>query len=282
MGDTRLLAMGLFQFLRMLLLIQLSMHLLLFSLMVRAYEDLHCRHETHDLDATTATMKHLWSTPLLEWHNVVPESELSKFAQDVKDSYAAYLQEEEGKTSASSKSNNSTTTTTCHRNNGFFQYQQKYPVRSATMDLVWQVFLKAFDQYLIQAHIPPIDIGTSQLHWTKHCWAAVHHNGMFHEDHTHPRSALAGTLYLELPQNHNHKNNHANEPGALLLHDPRGPEPPFHRPYPIPPRVGTVVIFPSTLLHGVQPTDSEELRVSISCNHPGDWQRFTDSIPTER
>ena len=38
-----------------------------------------------------------------------------------------------------------------------------------------------------------------------------------------------------------------------------------------------MVIFPGTLPHSVHGTPGDRPRVSISCNHPGDWKKFTTS-----
>jgi hypothetical protein len=85
--------------------------------------------------------------------------------------------------------------------------------------------------------------------------------------HTHPGAALAGTIYLEIPF----------DGGALSLSDPRGPMPPFNHAYRILPRTGTFAIFPATVPHAVHSTPGEMPRVSISCNHPGDWTKLTTS-----
>ena len=52
--------------------------------------------------------------------------------------------------------------------------------------------------------------------------------------------------------------------------------PPFDVTYRKAPRAGNLVIFPATLPHGVPPTFGSEPRISISCNHPGHWQNFTN------
>ena len=39
--------------------------------------------------------------------------------------------------------------------------------------------------------------------------------------------------------------------GPLLLHDPRGPRPPFDHTYAVHPRVNELVVFPSWLVHEV-------------------------------
>jgi len=64
---------------------------------------------------------------------------------------------------------------------------------------------------------------------------------------------------------------------GLFLVDSRGPVSPFQWSYRIRPREGNMVIFPATVPHGVHSTMGTEPRVPISRNHPGDWQRFTNS-----
>ena len=59
--------------------------------------------------------------------------------------------------------------------------------------------------------------------------------------------------------------------------DPRGPLPPFTYAYRILPEAGKLVIFPATVPHSVHATPGDMPRVSISCNHPGDWKKFTTS-----
>jgi len=51
--------------------------------------------------------------------------------------------------------------------------------------------------------------------------------------------------------------------------------PPFGYAYRIQPEEGKFVIFPATVPHGVHSTPGEMPRVSISCNYPGDWSKFT-------
>jgi len=65
--------------------------------------------------------------------------------------------------------------------------------------------------------------------------------------------------------------------GALSLMDPRGPLNPFQYSYRILPENGKFAIFPATVPHSVHATPGEMPRVSISCNFPGDWVKFTTS-----
>ena len=56
--------------------------------------------------------------------------------------------------------------------------------------------------------------------------------------------------------------------------------PPFQYAYRILPTKGKLVIFPATVPHAVHSTPGELPRISISCNHPGDWVKFTTSKVT--
>jgi len=53
--------------------------------------------------------------------------------------------------------------------------------------------------------------------------------------------------------------------------------PPFSFAYRILPEAGKFAIFPGTLPHSVHTTPGDQPRVSISCNYPGDWRKFTTS-----
>ncbi|MEE3718795.1 TIGR02466 family protein [Tumidithrix elongata RA019] len=99
------------------------------------------------------------------------------------------------------------------------------------------------------------------------CWALV--NGKFSSNflHNHPNSLLSGAYYVQA----------AEECGGLFFRDPREVThmtmPPLteltpwtlqkvtYKPIP-----GRMIIFPSWLLHGVEPNLSEDERVTVSFN----------------
>lgn len=99
------------------------------------------------------------------------------------------------------------------------------------------------------------------------CWAMV--NGKFASNsvHDHPNSLLSGVYYVKSPQ----------DCGGLSFRDPRvGAHrllPPYleFNSWTMPSVTykfveGTMIIFPSWLMHGVEPNLSDEERVSISFN----------------
>lgn len=233
----------------------------------------------------TGTVRNLWATPVMEYKGLFSSEQLDAFAADVQASYAAFLEERANPlTRRSIKSQAFGTSTPNDKdriNEEFFNYQARHPINQATLETVWQAFVFACSKYIEETGMPPIDyqretLEGGSLEWTKggvprrgsqYCWGSVQHGGTHHDIHTHPGSALAGTLYLKVPP----------DGGALTLSDPRGPMPPFNYAYRILPEAGNIVIFPSTLPHGVHSTPGEMPRVSISCNHPGDWQKFATS-----
>lgn len=89
-------------------------------------------------------------------------------------------------------------------------------------------------------------------------WATVHSDCVFHGPHNHGEILLSGVYYVRVP------------PGAgdLQLHDPRGPHGPFQTRLSLQPRAGDFVLFPSYLVHQVQPSQSsaDDPRISVAMN----------------
>ncbi len=99
------------------------------------------------------------------------------------------------------------------------------------------------------------------------CWANV--NGKFSSNfmHHHANSILSGAYYLKVPENS----------GAIYFADPRPAAlmlvPPVEEFNPLTyskviykPRIGSMLLFPSWLMHGVETNMSEESRISIAFN----------------
>jgi uncharacterized protein (TIGR02466 family) len=115
----------------------------------------------------------------------------------------------------------------------------------------------------------------SCLHWDltkisleiKSCWAIVNGKMASNTVHNHPNSVLSGVYYLQAPENS----------GVISFADPRPAAqmllPPIteYSLWTLPkisykPQAGTMLLFPSWLLHGVEMNMSEELRISLSFN----------------
>jgi len=231
----------------------------------------------------TGTVKNLWATPVMEYSGLFSEEQLTAFAADVKASWSAFLAERSQRKVVTKAQAYGTSTKNDKDkiNEEFFNYQSRNPINQATLETVWQGFIFACDKFVEETGMPPIEyqretLAGGSIEWTKdkgprrgnqYCWGSVQFGGTHHDVHTHPGSSLAGTLYLEVPP----------DGGALSLSDPRGPMPPFNYAYRILPEAGKYVVFPGTLPHAVHATPGEQPRVSISCNHPGDWKKFTTS-----
>jgi uncharacterized protein (TIGR02466 family) len=113
------------------------------------------------------------------------------------------------------------------------------------------------------------------LHWDlqkfslelKGCWAIVNGKLASNSVHNHPNSILSGVYYLQAPENS----------GVISFADPRPAAqmlvPPMteYSLWTLPkisyqPQAGTMLLFPSWLLHGVEMNMSRELRISLSFN----------------
>jgi uncharacterized protein (TIGR02466 family) len=113
------------------------------------------------------------------------------------------------------------------------------------------------------------------LHWDlakislaiESCWAIVNGKLAANSVHNHPNSLLSGVYYLQAPENS----------GVISFSDPRPAAhvlvPPMTEfsPWTLPkisykPQVGTMLLFPSWLLHSVEMNLSSELRISLSFN----------------
>ena len=233
----------------------------------------------------TGTVRNLWATPVMEYSGLFSEEQLAIFASDVKTTWENFLEERNDPLRRPKTKPQAYGTSTKNDkdriNEEFFNYQGRHPLNAATLETIWQAFVYACDKYVIETGLPPIEyqretLEGGSIEWTKeknprrgkqYCWGSVQFGGTHHDLHTHPGAALAGTMYLDVPP----------DGGALSLMDPRGPLPPFQYAYRVLPEAGKMVIFPGTLPHAVHGTPGDEPRISISCNHPGDWQKFTTS-----
>jgi len=233
----------------------------------------------------TGTLRQIWVTPVMEYQDLFSSAQLDSFADDVRELFQKFLLQKDSKKHVTVAQNtfSSTPNDKDRLNEDFYNYQITNPINPGTLETIWQAFVYACQKFMKESGMPPVDYQREkasgkegELEWTKggiprrgsmYCWGSVQNRGTHHDTHTHPGSALAGTLYLSVPA----------DGGALYLVDPRGPLPPFQWSYRIQPQKGKLVIFPGTLPHGVHSTPGDEGRVSISCNHPGDWQKFTNS-----
>jgi len=100
-------------------------------------------------------------------------------------------------------------------------------------------------------------------------WVNVSGKGASNRAHVHGGAFWSAVYYVQVPES---------DSGKLLLHDPRMPALRMYAPMlrfknagpeqvaRIQPQSGTVVMFPSWLLHSVDPWDGEGERISIALN----------------
>ena len=99
------------------------------------------------------------------------------------------------------------------------------------------------------------------------CWANIKPHAGAHQAHTHPNNYLSGVYYVTAPP----------KCGSIVFHDPRndpyivaplvsGPNPFNSRFVNFEPKVGMCLLFPSWLMHSVEPNQSDSDRISISFN----------------
>ena len=98
-------------------------------------------------------------------------------------------------------------------------------------------------------------------------WANVNPPGGMNRAHQHPNSLWSGVYYVKAPKNSGH----------LKIDDPRSSASmirPKQKPGQLPPRLyrethyepidGRLIMFPSWLMHCVDPNESNEIRISVS------------------
>jgi uncharacterized protein (TIGR02466 family) len=121
---------------------------------------------------------------------------------------------------------------------------------------------------LAREHTVAIDGGTD-MKWSVKGWANVSGPGALNKPHVHGGAFWSAVYYVRAPES---------ESGRLVLHDPRMPALRMYAPSlrfkgagteqvaRLQPKSGMIVMFPSWLLHGVDPWEGEGERVSIALN----------------
>ena len=106
-------------------------------------------------------------------------------------------------------------------------------------------------------------------------WASVHCNGSQHPPHVHSDACISGVYYA--------KTEVIGSSGLFVVDDPRGKGPfdhlappdtttqPFTSQFSFEPREGSMLVFPSWLVHRVAPVATSLPRVSFSFNVLGSW-----------
>ncbi len=100
-------------------------------------------------------------------------------------------------------------------------------------------------------------------------WANINYQGGYNRPHVHPNSLFSGVYYIKA----------SNGCGNLVCNDPRpgiqtvmpsrkNGQPPKHlwREVHLEPKEGRIIMFPAWLWHGVEPNESNDIRISVSFN----------------
>jgi uncharacterized protein (TIGR02466 family) len=113
------------------------------------------------------------------------------------------------------------------------------------------------------------------LHWDlskialdiKSCWAIVNGKMAANSVHNHPNSILSGVYYVQAPDNCGVISFQDPRPAAQMLVPPMTEFSLWTLPkISYKPQAGTMLLFPSWLLHGVEMSLSDDLRISMSFN----------------
>ena len=113
------------------------------------------------------------------------------------------------------------------------------------------------------------------IKWSLQGWGNINRLGDYHDPHNHPYAYLSGTYYVRVPRARAPLQSRADvRPGCITFYDPRGAvnmtaiknDPQIELEFSIAPKPGTILLWPSFLMHFVHPNLSEELRISISFN----------------
>ena len=157
------------------------------------------------------------------------------------------------------------------------------PSRSPAFAALWEAIASHARRFVALNGFAGVDTeGLGQPWASGEHWFAVHENGSSHAPHVHPGCALSGTLYLAAPR----------DAGHIRFQDPRrlaslaallregedddvaavARERLFDAEVAVPPRPGTLVLFPPWIKHYVEPTAADGARrVALSFNLDGRW-----------
>lgn len=231
-------------------------------------------------------MRFMWMTPIqsVELSNLISSQTANKLITELQKATQNYLKQ--FLLEKQTLDNDATTS------DGFYRYQQRVSIvykqcliekqnedwqkgcshyLPSAMQQLTPIIKRTLFNYLQQCMIqesPLFQVLQSPLALEKalFIWTSIHQNGTFHAAHHHQNSAISGVFYVQVPE-------HA---GDIVFYDPRGALPPFGKTLHISPTEGKIVIFPSWLVHEVQPTVSIKPRISISFNIDGEWESTSD------
>ncbi|MDD9925265.1 MAG: TIGR02466 family protein [Rhodospirillaceae bacterium] len=110
-------------------------------------------------------------------------------------------------------------------------------------------------------------------------WPNVNRLGDYHGPHNHGWSYLSGTYYVQLPEEEAATRPGEMHPAAITFSDPRygayqhsiAPDASASARQTFYPSPGTLLMWPSPLIHYVHPNHTDDIRISISFNVILEW-----------
>jgi uncharacterized protein (TIGR02466 family) len=102
-------------------------------------------------------------------------------------------------------------------------------------------------------------------------WININKKGNYNVIHNHPISIISGVFWVKTPKNCGSlvfQSPHSFTQPSLLrnIDSEIAKEQNYYDSYSFFPKEGTMILFPSDLLHGVEPNESEDDRISIAFN----------------
>ena len=100
-------------------------------------------------------------------------------------------------------------------------------------------------------------------------WANINPPGGMNRAHQHPNSLWSGVYYIKAPKNSGHLKIDDPRSSAAMVrpNQKKGPVPPrLYRETHYEPIAGRCIMFPSWLMHCVDPNNSNDIRISVSFN----------------
>lgn len=164
-----------------------------------------------------------------------------------------------------------------HSNDGGWQSRDDFERWSGAPGQVLLETAKAFANQLSAVQDPERGLVHAALDWRFNAWANVNRSGHANAPHSHPGAYWSGVYWVD-------DGGAGDDPalgGELEFFDPRGAMPAMLAPdlkmriadclsaglsFPMTPRSGTLVLFPSWLTHAVRRFTGDRPRISVAIN----------------
>ncbi|MFJ3486343.1 TIGR02466 family protein [Pseudomonas sp. NPDC090202] len=162
---------------------------------------------------------------------------------------------------------------TLHSNQGGWQSSDDFPAWADEPGQRLLDFARELANQLSAVQSPEHGLVEARLAWTHNAWANINLHGHSNRLHGHPGAYWSAVYWVDAGDEH--------QGGELEFLDPRGLTPSLAHPHlrmriegcldagfmkNITPRAGTLLMFPSWLLHSVSPYLGQRPRISVAFN----------------